>query len=108
MKQKLLCPKCQGRRLWCIERLEAKDPSVAQGGGMPLMLAVTRQWTPPTKPGGFWGDGSEVQDVGQIDAWICAACGYTELWSTGHQQLVHNPSKGIHLVDATQAPAARR
>jgi hypothetical protein len=96
-----------GRKLWCIERLEAKDPSVAIGGDMPLMLAIARQSTPPTTPGGFWGDGSKVRDIGHIDAWICAACGYTELWSNGYQQLVHNPRKGVHFVDATQQSGAR-
>lgn len=69
---------------------------------------IGRQRTPPTKPIGFFGDGSELQDIGQIDAWVCATCGYTELWSNGYQHLMHNPKKGVHFVDATHPQAVRR
>lgn len=31
----------------------------------------------------------------------------TELWSNGFQQLMHNPEKGVHFIDATQPRAAR-
>jgi len=108
MKNTLSCPKCNGRKLWCIEQFSAKDPSVQVGGKLALRAAVSRR-TPPMQQAGFWaGDGSDVYDAGYVDAFICAACGYTELWSRELQGLVHNPASGVHFIDASRPTSPMR
>ena len=95
------CPKCRGRRIWKIEQLETKDPGSDTSRGDPIMLAVGRT-TPATREPSTWkGDGSTTYNAGVVDAWVCAGCGYTELWSRGLESLVHNPDNGVYLIDAT-------
>lgn len=58
--------------------------------------------TRPTKEGSVWsGDGSKHYDAGAIDAYVCAACGFTELWSRDLDNLAHHPEDGVHFIDAT-------
>lgn len=102
MKNTKTCPKCRGKRLWRIEKIGAKDQSIQQGGVYRLRVAAER-WTPPVgePKKSFWGsdDGSKLYSAGFIEAWVCAACGFTELWSTELEGLVPNPESGVHLVE---------
>lgn len=102
MKNSHVCPKCQGRRLWHIEGLGAKDESVGHGGVYKVRVAAERL-TPPTRPAkkSFFGtdDGSTFYTTGFIDTYLCAACGYTELWSRDFEKLAHNPEQGVHLIE---------
>ena len=102
MKTTGTCPKCKSRKLWIVEHVETKDPNVGIGGAMPLVLAASRK-TPATRAGTLLkGDGSTFYDAGQLDAFVCARCGFSELWARGFEQLVHNPADGIHFVDGEQ------
>lgn len=96
MRNSRACPKCQGKRLWCVENFGVKDQSVTHGGGMPLRIVAKRPG--PTKKG-WLGEAAAFYDAGKTDAWICAGCGYTELWTANFESLVHNPAGGVHLVD---------
>jgi predicted nucleic-acid-binding Zn-ribbon protein len=101
MKSSLACPKCDSRRLWRIEEFAAKDPSYSGGGKRPLMVAVAVRTPPTQEPGWFSDDGPERFDAGQVEAWVCAKCGYTELWSRDFEALRHLPESGVHLIDNT-------
>jgi hypothetical protein len=100
MKNSMQCPKCASRRLWIVQQFGAKDPGEPPGRCFPLRVAGRK--TVPTRTATTWrDDGSTYYDAGFVDAYICAACGYTELWSHGLEDLVHNPVAGVHLVDAS-------
>ena len=103
MKQSRQCPKCAGKKLWWIERFSAKELRVTPGA-QPLMLAIYRKTLPTHKPKGWLkDDGSRSYDAGSVDAWVCASCGYTEMWSSGMEDLVANPKSGVHLLDGTDS-----
>ena len=99
MKHSRRCPKCDGVRLWKIEGLAAKDPSVQLGGSLPVRLAVGRRTAPTKERSFFSGDGSSLYDAGSIDAFVCDGCGYTELWSRDLSKLTHNPASGVFLLE---------
>ena len=104
MENSLACPKCESRKLWRIERYDGGDSS-SYGG--PWRLVHQRQ-TPPRRPPrekwSLWSGydtGVESYTTGLVDAYVCAACGYTEFWSHGFEKLEHNPESGIHFIDTT-------
>ena len=96
MKTTLTCPKCQGRRIWQVERLCSLD----QGAyARPLRLASRRKRAGQARSGWqkFMQGSADVYDAGYLDAWVCGQCGYTELYSREFDQLEHNPEDGIRL-----------
>ena len=102
MKNSLACPKCETRRLWRIDEFAAKQPDTGVGSGKtPLRVAVGVRTPPTQEPSWFEGDGSQWFDAGKVEAWVCAKCGYTELWSRDFGALRHLPESGVHLVDTT-------
>lgn len=111
MQNTQTCPKCDGRKLWRIEKFRAPDSKYKYGSdGIPLLLAQGRYAAPDgteEKKGFldrplFGGDHQGEQYwAGSIDAWLCAACGYTEFWSHSFEKLSHNPADGVHFIDAT-------
>lgn len=97
MQRSRACPKCASKKLWVIQGFGVKDPSVMIGGAMPLRIVARR---PGPAEGGFFGLGTQGHyDAGRTDAWICAGCGYTELWTASIEGLVHNPEAGVHLLE---------
>jgi predicted nucleic-acid-binding Zn-ribbon protein len=90
MKTSGRCPKCEGQRIWRIEEVGVKDPQFSNGGNLPLQ-AVHRK-TNEAFPSRY--------DAGSVDAYVCAACGYSELYWRGLDALQHNPSSGVHMLDA--------
>jgi hypothetical protein len=96
MKTTARCPKCQHPKVWRIEKIGVKDPSVRDGSNIPLQ-AVDRG-----RMGGE--DGPAAYDTGHVDAYVCAACGFCELHWTGLERLEANPQFGVHLLEATDTP----
>jgi hypothetical protein len=93
------CTKCSGGRLWRIERIGVKDPQYSNGDNVPLSAVARRGYTLPSDrfPTAY--------DGGHVDAYVCAACGYTELYWQGYERLLHNPQDGVHLLEApTEGP----
>ena len=41
---------------------------------------------------------------GQFDLWLCASCGFSELWASRIGDLVEDPAAGVRLVDTTAEP----
>jgi predicted nucleic-acid-binding Zn-ribbon protein len=92
MKTTGQCKKCSGARIWRVERIGVKDPQYSNGGNVPLG-AIDR--TGLESPGDRF---ATAYDGGHVDAYVCAACGYTELYWQGFEALRHNPEKGVHLL----------
>jgi len=91
MKNTRTCPKCQSQQLWVVEPL--KTVQEYDPGTLPLHLDYDQV------EGTNVFNRSRVR-VGMLDAWICASCGYSELWARGLQKLKHAPERGIRFVDS--------
>ncbi len=68
----------------------------------PLRLALDRK--APADSGQsrwnrIWHGDNSVYSAGRIDAYACAACGYTELYTCDLDELRHNPDSGVHLLE---------
>ncbi len=103
MKESQQCPKCKSKKLWRIEKLEGPGivPATPRGGhGFPIRLSFRRAARRRRKS--FWDFRSirKGPQTGFIDAWVCDACGYTELYARDFEELKHEPEHGIHFVDA--------
>ena len=93
MKNSRKCPKCQCTRLWVVEPL--RTVYEYSPGTLPLHLDYDQV------EGTNFLNRSKRQ-VGTLDAWICADCGFTELWAKDLQKLQHAPERGIRLIDFSQ------
>ena len=74
MKDTQRCPKCLSHRLW---RLDQRSLA-AHGDAASTSPAPT-----------------------SLDAYVCALCGYTELYVRAPEELSHDPSNGVHQLDST-------
>jgi len=86
MKQSLQCSKCQSTRLWRIEKFRHLTDVL---GGAQLVIAITdrdRIWS-----------GSTI--TGTFDMFVCAKCGYSELWANDTNALRAKPEEGVHFID---------
>ncbi len=95
MKRSQRCPKCQGQRLWVVERFRVPG-EVAPGTPLPVATYVEK--------GGLFTIAG-AQPKGRIDLWVCDACGYAELWAAELAGLREDPVAGVRLLDATPDPA---
>jgi predicted nucleic-acid-binding Zn-ribbon protein len=89
MKNTRVCPKCQSKRLWVVSP-----------------LSTVHEYAPGTHALNL-DYGQEVGSnfltrhkvaAGKLDAWICAECGFTELWAADLHKLVHAPERGVRLI----------
>jgi predicted nucleic-acid-binding Zn-ribbon protein len=74
------CPKCGSKDV--MADVEVRDDG--QNGSHPLRVVVEEP--EPPKHGFIWVAG---QSTGDVRAWICARCGYTELY-TGNLEALNN------------------
>ncbi len=96
MKNLHRCPKCDGKRIWVIEKFRIPSESVVRG----LPLAVLPHQ--PAETASFFGL-EKVNPQGQIDLYLCDGCGYSELWAEGFRGLVASPQRGVRLLDTSDA-----
>ncbi len=90
MKRTQRCPKCDGHRLWVIEPLHV-PAEVAGGHAMPVVVHQSA----PEGPRLFERENPQ----GRLDLWVCAGCGFAELWARDFDGLRADPARGVHLVD---------
>jgi len=87
MKRSLTCPKCSGRELLHVTQLadrvgdmggarmdHGEDPRPEAAQFYPTRIARV-----PNPDGSFWA--SHVLGAGLLEAIVCRACGYTELYT---------------------------
>ena len=90
MKKTKTCPKCAGNRLWLVDPLRTTYDNAP--GTIPLHLDHRR-------PAGKGWLGTKTEDVGTLALYVCASCGYSELWASDLERLRPNEKAGITLVD---------
>lgn len=95
MKNSLQCPKCNGRKVWLIERLKSDDGySNTKGEVVPVVKNR--------------GGSERGAAIGHYDSYICAACGYAELWASGFRALEPDEANGVVLLDGEHTSGAYR
>jgi hypothetical protein len=83
LKKNLICPNCEGREIWRIERMEERGT-----GPKPQPMGVVLERT--------FFSGPEAK--GAFETLICKACGYTEWYAKGIGFLRNDPVNGVHLI----------
>ncbi len=72
------CPKCGSKAV--MANIEVRDDG--RSSSHPLRVVV--QEPEPAKHGAIWIEG---QSTGDVHAWICSNCGYTELYTDNLAEL---------------------
>lgn len=100
MKKTLVCPKCDGRVIVHLESLKLPTADTQSFGAQmasrpaPLPVTVRTSWSGMRTHGGF-------------ETFICKACGYTELYAHGVDELVADEKNGVRIID-TRPPESLR
>ncbi len=81
------CPKCGSREI--MAGVDVMDDG--RNGSHPLRVVVEEP--EPAKHGVIW---IAKQASGNLHAWICSRCGYTELYTDNLAELQQSYSKGHH------------
>ena len=99
MRQDRKCPKCQGRSFFVVEKARMSDGQSANGT-TPLAFAADYL---PTGKEGFFETGMARYEA-HVDAWICASCGFAELYARNLANLAYlleHGAEGVSYVDAS-------
>jgi predicted nucleic-acid-binding Zn-ribbon protein len=83
LKRDKVCPQCESRKLWHIERVEIPGPSLHKRP-LPVVYEVTT-WS--------------THLHGAFETFICARCGFTEWYATGLDELKADPTAGVYYID---------
>lgn len=94
MKHSASCPKCNGRRQWVIERF--RTPSERATGDE---LRVVNDQS--LGEAAFF---RSAHPTGYFDMYICADCGFSELWARDFEDLVASAADGVVLRDNRDPP----
>jgi predicted nucleic-acid-binding Zn-ribbon protein len=76
MKNKI-CPKCESKEI--IEDAEVRDYDSSSHRPLGVYVKLAR-------PAG--GVIKKVTASGELRAWVCGECGYTELYATNYEELL--------------------
>lgn len=87
MKQSLTCPKCDGRKIVHVDRMQL--PVFAPG------FAATPATLPVAVQRGIW---SGARALGSFETFICQACGYTE-WYAHTPETLPLDNGDVQLID---------
>ena len=79
------CPKCASKDV--MAGVEVRDDG--RNGSHPLLVVVEEP--EPSKHAAIW---IQAQSTGELQAWICASCGYTELYTDNLAALWKSYRKG--------------
>ena len=95
MRESLCCSKCKSKKLWRIEKFRQFFQD--SPGGLPLPIAISY------RDRGFF---RSVTATRTFDMFMCARCGFSELWANEIGELRSNPEEGVHFIDGggTDAP----
>ncbi len=103
MKTSLTCPKCNGQRLWVIDRVQHVDGIGASGESQrATATSLTAVDASKRYLGGVIVQPG-VRGIGSLEAWTCDGCGYTELYAQGFRDdlatLAQHSDSGVRLHD---------
>jgi len=94
MKQTETCPKCRGTKLFVVNEVQRRQSAEGIETIVPVTVTATQARVGPT--GRFSGEQRKNLEAGRFEAWVCAACGFTEWYATRLNELAV-------LADATSA-----
>ncbi len=100
MRQDRKCPKCEGQTFYVVERARMGDGQSANGT---IPLALAAEWV-GTGESGFLGEKRDMV-AAHLDAWMCASCGFSELYVRDLRalaQLLAKRAGGVSFVDASR------
>lgn len=92
VKDSSTCPKCSSRRQWILEPFRVPSEGV-QGED----LRVVNDLPEASRRGMF----RAAAPQGRFDLYVCADCGYSELWAKDLGGLRHAPEHGVRWRDQT-------
>jgi hypothetical protein len=89
LKRDKVCPHCEHRKFWFVSpvRVAVRNQDTLGANAPPLGVSVHSSWL-------------GTQHKGEFEAFICAACGFTEWYATDLGRIVENPKDGVYFVDA--------
>ena len=99
MRQTRKCPKCDSRKFYTSRPARMSDGQSANGT---TDLSLAAEWL-PVGEGGFLGP-KRARVEAKLEAWICAACGFSELYVDDLNTLAYlheNGAEGVAFIDAT-------
>ena len=106
MRKSLVCPKCQGQRFFEIEKMLVPNYEYSNSVEPFTLTAAYTDTGRETK--GIFGSSAEIARIGaEASAFVCASCGYTEVYARELDVLEDFASKGeggVRVVDA-RAPS---
>lgn len=108
MKTTQICPKCDSRQLWVIDRLTQRDGSSTHVAAPKPVIAANLP-----SDGGFWSAShGEYVVGGTFEVWICVQCGFMEWYARDVnkvlEKLAKEPGLGVRLVDGGPPPRPYR
>lgn len=89
MHPQRVCTKCQSRAFYVLQ--PARMPDGHTGSGT-MNLAIAAEFVSLGKPTMF-SDPHEMI-AAEVDAWVCAHCGFTEFYARDLRVLAHLVSRG--------------
>lgn len=101
MKASGPCPRCTGTKLYAIEQALIPDPRYSNSLD-PLTIVGAIMGTGEK---GFLGE-KEARMVVTLEVWVCAGCGYAELYAKELEILRRMAEQGVGGVRAVERDAA--
>ena len=87
LKRELLCPHCEGRAVWHIAQMHERGEAGAfEKPIQPLNVVLHEKFF------------KLYNGVGYFETYICKACGFTEWYAHGLEELQADPEKGVFLL----------
>jgi predicted nucleic-acid-binding Zn-ribbon protein len=89
MRSRRICPKCQGRSFYVLQPARMPDGQTANGT-LPIALAAEYKSKGQAR---FLSDPHEMI-AAEVDSWVCAHCGFAELYARDVRVLAYLASTG--------------
>ena len=109
MKQTQSCPKCRGLKLYIVDEAVQRFETDSEVKLVPRTVTAAQV---EIALAGVFGESRSLQllEGGRCEAWICAACGYTE-WYTkrlGELEVLAQNSSAVRIIDRTTSAGPYR
>ena len=97
MKETEACKKCPSTKLYVVDEVHRRH-AVFEAAVVPMTVTAAQVDLPAAE-----GTGQEKKyvEAGRYEAWICAACGYTEWYATRLEELavLAGATKEVRIID---------
>jgi hypothetical protein len=93
MKSSKICPKCEGTEILFFPQIADRDD---RDRVRPLVVHVTHY------------DWKDDEEIGVLQAYVCRACGFTELYATEPGAIPVKKVPGVQLLKGARAKKSAR